>query len=191
MKLTSLFLLFVASGAFAGEIPVKNGLVLRLDAGEQATARTNAHVPPLGNLMPVDRWLDTSGNARHALQTVASHRPVFKTADGEALLRFDGAEDFLAISGPHLAFSNITVFVLAAPRTNTGAFSALFSTVEAGQNDYTSGLNLDFGPYPTRELSVLNLESAGSPGFHNFLEPGKNLAAELRLGGFHVFTVRS
>ena len=32
------------------------------------------------------------------------------------------------------------------------------------------------GPAATKELSVLNLESAGNAGFHNFLQAGQNLA---------------
>ena len=51
--------------------------------------------------------------------------------------------------------------MLAAPRGNRGGFSALFSTAESGKNDYTSGLNLDLGPLATKQLSVLNVESAG------------------------------
>src|SRR5215475_4331471 len=77
-KLASLLPLLIASAAFANDNPVNNGLALRLDAREQSMVRTAAHLPALANLLPVDRWLDTSGNARHALQTVASHRPVFK-----------------------------------------------------------------------------------------------------------------
>jgi putative heme-binding domain-containing protein len=83
------------------------------------------------------------------------------------------------------------VFVLAAPKANNGNFSALFSTTEAAKNDYTSGLNLDFGPAQTRDLSVVNVESAGTTGFRDLLVPGVLNAAERPFGGFHVFTVRS
>src|SRR6185436_7785473 len=83
------------------------------------------------------------------------------------------------------------IFVLAAPQGNKGLFPGFFACAEAGKNDYTSGLNLDLGPAPTKELSVLNVESAGCTGFRDLLIPGQNLAADLPFGGFHVFTIRS
>ena len=165
--------------------------MLELDAREQTAARTNVGLTQLTGWRPVDRWLDTSGKKHHALQSLAAPRPAFNTVGDEAFLRFDGRDDFLVVSGGDASATNITVFVLAAPRTNGGNFSALFSTAAAGRNDYSSGLNLDFGPGATKELSVINLESAGAIGFVDFLQPGKNLAAELPFGGFHVFSVRS
>src|SRR5207302_1402681 len=127
----------------------------------------------------------------YAIQPLLSARPIFRSSGGEAFVRFDGKDDFMAIAGPVRSASNVTIFVLAAPRSNPGNFCALFSCSEAAQNDYTSGLNLDFGPASSKEMSILNLETAGSSGVYNFLQPGRNLAAALPFGGFHVFTVRS
>jgi putative heme-binding domain-containing protein len=183
-------LCFLAVAAARAGVPVTDGLLLELDAREQSVARAAAGLPKLGNFGSVDRWLDASGHNRHAIQPLASARPQFRAADDDAFLHFDGKDDFLTISGSHLSVSNVTLFVLAAPRTNAGAFSGLFSAAADGQNDFTSGLNLDMGPAPTKELSVINVESAGSPGFKNFLERGKNLAAPLPFAGFHVFSVR-
>ncbi|MES2709919.1 MAG: ThuA domain-containing protein [Verrucomicrobiota bacterium] len=171
----------------AGSAPVKNGLILELDAAAQAEARQGA----LLNMRPVDQWLDSSGGGLVAGQQAAGSRPVFRADGTEAFVRFDGKDDFLPITGPRRLTPAMTVFVLAAPRGNPGNFSALFSTAEAGKNDYTSGLNLDFGPAATSQLSVLNVESAGCTGFRDLLEPAKNLAADLPFEGFHVFTVRS
>src|SRR5882672_2835205 len=84
-----------------------------------------------------------------------------------AYFSFDGKDDFLGISGKSNSVKAITIFLLAAPKGNPGNFSALFGAARAGQNDYTSGLNLDFGPTPTKELSVINVESAGSIGFRD------------------------
>src|SRR4030095_4350278 len=106
-----------------------------------------------------------------AFQPLAAARPLFKAGVGDAFCSFDGRDDFLTITTPGHSSSNLTLFVLAAPRTNAGGFSALFSTTAAGNNDFTSGLNLDFGPAATKELSVLNVESAGSSGFRDLLEP--------------------
>lgn len=185
------FTVIVALGAQAAEPLPTNSLLLHLDAARQVSLRTAAALPPAGNNSPIDRWLTSAGALAGAFQPIASARPVFRTDGREAFLRFDGKDDHFAISGAKRRSKELTIFILAAPRANPGLFSGLFGTAVAGQNDYTSGINLDQGPAGTRELSVLNVESAGSPGFRNFIQPGRNLAAQLPFGSFHVFTVRS
>src|SRR5205085_9139956 len=61
----------------------------------------------------------------------------------------------------------------------------------AGANDYIGGLNIDFGPVSTTNLSVVNVESAGSGGFADLLQPGWVSIGSAPFGGFHLFTVRS
>ena len=191
MKATLLALAVLCSSAFAAELPVKDGLLLHLDAASQPALRKSAELPPLSNGRPLDRWLDSSARALVAAQPLATSRPVFRADDAEAFVRFDGKDDCLALSLGKKRVKELTVFVLAAPRANRGPFVGLFGSAVAGKNDFNSGLNLDLGPTATKELSVLNVESAGSPGFKNFIQPGKNLAAHLPFEGFHVFTVRS
>lgn len=181
----------LAAATHAAEPPVRDGLVLWLDAGSQRPARQAASLPPLGNAQPVDILLDQSGRGRQALQHSAERRPKFISDGTTAFLAFDGKDDFLAVSGTRQLAPAITIFVLAAPKANPGNFTALFGTAEAGRNDYTSGLNFDFGPAKTNELSVLNVESAGATGFRDLLVPGLLSAAERPFGGFHVFTARS
>ncbi len=193
MKPAIFLILATASLAHAAPL-VTDGLVAAFDASEQPAARRAASLPPVGAGRPVERLLGSEGTALVAVQPVASARPVFHAADrdgGPAFLRFDGKDDALVVHGGRRLTPQMTVFVLAAPAGNPGGFSALFATGEASQNDYTSGLNVDFGPAPTPQLSALNLETAGASGFRDFLEPGKNLAADLPFGAFHVFTVRS
>ena len=191
MKATLLALAVLCSSAFAAELPVKDGLLLHLDAASQPALRKSAELPPLSNGRPLDRWLDSSARALVAAQPLATSRPVFRADEAEAFVRFDGKDDSLALSLGRKRVKELTVFVLAAPRANRGPFVGLFGSAVAGKNDFNSGLNLDLGPTATKELSVLNVESAGSPGFRNFITPGKNLAAHLPFEGFHVFTVRS
>ena len=167
-----------AAVAHSAEPPVRDGLLLWFDAAAQPAARRNASLPVMNRFQPVDILLDTSGSGRQATQPVADRRPTF-VFDGEtACLVFDGKDDFLALRGPRQSTSAMTVFVLAAPKANHGNFSALFATAESGKNDYTSGLNLDFGPDQTEKLSVLNVESAGATGFRDLLAPGFLNAAE-------------
>lgn len=175
----------------AAEPPVKDGLVLWLDAEAQADLRRAQSLPAISHLGPVDMILDGSGKGRHALQMTAERRPM-GVSDGEtSFWKFDGKDDLLSITGARQLSPAATIFVLAAPRANAGNFSGLFGTAEAGKNDYTSGLNLDFGPNATGELNVLNVESAGATGFRDLLEPGIMNAAERPFRDFHVFTVRS
>lgn len=191
MKATLLALAVLCSAAFAAELPVKDGLLLHLDTANQPALRKAAALPSVGHGRPLERWLDASPRAFVAAQSLSANRPVFRADDVEALVRFDGKDDYLALSVGKRRVNEVTLFVLAAPRSNRGLFVGLFGGAVAGQNDYTSGLNLDFGPTSTKELSVLNVESAGAGGFRNFIQPGKNLAAHLPFEGFHVFTVRS
>lgn len=184
-------LALVLPGAIAAADLPSDGLFLQLDAASQVALHRARELPPLGNGRPFDRWLDASPAARQVVQPWAGGRPVFRTDGTEAFVRFDGKDDYLSLSSAKRRAAELTVFVLAAPHSNKGAFSGFFGTALAGQNDYTTGLNLDQGPNPTGELSVLSFESAGSGGFRNFIQPGKNLAANLPFGSFHVFTVRS
>ena len=180
-----------ATNAVAVDPPVRNGLVLWLDASAQKTLRQAAAMPALGTLQHADTWLDSSDAGYQAVQPVAGGRPVFMQAENAAFFRLDGKDDFLALAGPRRLTPSMTVFLLAAPKWNAGGFSALFSTAESGKNDYTSGLNLDLGPAATDDLSVVNVESAGAPGFSDLLVPGILGPAERPFGAFHVFTVRT
>lgn len=175
----------------AAEPPVKGGLVLWLDASAQTEARRTESLPALPNLRGTDMTLDASGKGRHALQHALERRPIF-TTDGEvAYWQFDGKDDFLAVAGPRQLAPAVTVFILAAPKSNRGEFTGMFATTEAGKNDYTNGLNYDFGPAATDRLSVLNVESAGAAGFQNLIMPGIPNATSRPFGDFHVFTTRS
>ncbi len=186
-----LFLLIARAIVFAAELPVRNGVILHFDAAAQPSALQSMGLPTLRNLQPVDLLLDQSTNARMATQSVSERRPVFISDGASAYLKFDGKDDFLALDARRGSSAELTIFVLAAPKENAGSFSGLLGFAALGKNDYTSGLNLDFGPQATKELSVLNVESAGSVGFRDLLTPGFFNAAERPFGDFHVFTVRT
>lgn len=171
--------------------PVTRGLILELNAKEQPALRMQASLSPLADGRPLERWLNSAPDGMTVTQVLPTARPQYRVDKTEAFVRFDGKEDFLSLVGPRRLSAQATVFVLAAPRGNPGGFSAMFSTAVTGQNDYTSGLNLDFGPEATDRLSVLNVETAGASGFRDWLQPGHNLAADLPFESFHVFTVRS
>lgn len=173
------------------EPPVADGLALWLDASAQQAARQAASLPPITNQQPTDIALDTRTAGGQAMQPVAERRPQFVTSGPAAYWKFDGKDDFLSLAGPRHLTAELTVFVLAAPKSNPGDFSALFATTEAGKNDFSSGLNFDLGPKTTKDLSVLNVETGGSIGFRDLLVPGFFNAVPRPFGDFHVFTARS
>lgn len=175
----------------AAEPVVSEGLVLWVNASAQGEARDRESLPPISHLEPVDFVLDSSAGGRRLDQIAADNRPVFITNGETAFFRFDGKDDFLPVEGPGGSAKEVTLFLLAAPQRNPGEFSALFASSARGRNDYTHGLNLDFGPARTEALSVLNIESAGASGARDLLEPGFINTEVPSFGDFHVFTVRS
>ena len=62
---------------------------------------------------------------------------------------------------------SFTMFIVASPRQNIGGFERSWRFNAANQRDYTSGLNIDLGPSPTAQFSVLNVEGRGFGGAQN------------------------
>src|SRR5262245_57995591 len=114
--------LLAAAASYAAELPIKDALLLHLDARAQQALRASAGLPGIAHAGPLDRWLDSSSNALHAVQLSATGRPVFRADDVEAFVRFDGKDDFLAVASAQRRAKEVTLFVLAAPRGNHGAF---------------------------------------------------------------------
>ena len=177
-------LLLLTSAAFAIEpwadqkLPVKDSVVLWLDAARQPAARDARKLAPPGG--PLDVWLDGSGTGHHVAQRVRDSMPVWQRAPGGAFVRFDGKDDWLGANvGADL--QSATVFVVGAPRANPGLFRALISAAEFTHNDYQTGFNLDLGGKTTPTFSMLNAEGAGFGGERNLL------TTQLDFGTFHVF----
>ena len=76
-------------------LTVTGGLVLWLDASRQENARQALGMPLLAPGGPVDIWYDGSGLGRRIIQRLRPARPVFLTAKGKAVVRFDGQDDHL------------------------------------------------------------------------------------------------
>jgi glucose/arabinose dehydrogenase len=167
-----------------------SGLILHLDAAAQPALRHKG-MPPLRNGQPVDVAFSALPTGRIASQPSPDRRPTLVSDGAAAYLKFDGKDDFLELDIAEGHTEELTLFILAAPKENPGKFSGMFAAAELGQNDYTSGINFDFGPASTKEISVLNVESAGATGFRDLLTPGFFNAAERPFGDFHVFTVRT
>jgi hypothetical protein len=64
----------------------------------------------------VSKWLDRSGNSRHAVQAVRIHQPTFvpNAIQGRPALRFDGVDDCLTFPCPVTGLPGMTIFLVAA-----------------------------------------------------------------------------
>src|SRR5688572_28096129 len=111
-----LLLFLLASSGLAAELPVVEGLILRVDASSQSVR----------SQQPVDVVADTSSRGLRGFQLVPERRPALVSDKSVAYFKFDGKDDFLAFTGTKESTAELTVFVLAAPKSNPGNFSGLF-----------------------------------------------------------------
>jgi putative heme-binding domain-containing protein len=150
--------LFAAEPWADPKLTVRDGLQLWLDAtkatGEQAT-------PTEG---PLAVWRDASGNRRDLAQEAADKQPRVMKLGEAAIVRFDGVDDHLRAVKQSAELKLLTIFLVAAPRQNVGAFRGLLALNKADEKDYTSGLTIDLGPFGTPQFSTLNVEGRGFGG---------------------------
>jgi len=165
------------------QLPVRDGLVAWFDAGRQNAARESVQLAPVAPNITINFLLDGSGRGHHLHQPVSSARPVFRQSASHAWLSFDGQDDFLPGANWDESLTNATVFIVAAPRSNSGFFRALFSFNRRGRNDYQSGLNFDLGGRNSANFNTLNVEGPGFGGERNLL------ASPLPFGTWHVFAL--
>ncbi|HTI68927.1 MAG TPA: ThuA domain-containing protein [Candidatus Limnocylindria bacterium] len=164
-------------------LAVTNGLEFWFDASRQNPARLALGRPALKSWSDgADYLFDGSGHRRDLAQPFAAQRPRFRQEFSGAMLSFDGQDDSLFFNGTGLASSNLTVFVVAAP-TAAGGFQGVVALTAAGQNDYRSGFNLDWGGAASTNLSTVNSEGAGFSGERNLL------GGAVAMGRWHCFCV--
>jgi len=143
------------------KLPVVDGLEMWLDA-----VRASGPMP-IRLTEKLEIWHDASGNRRHVSQPEAAARPTVLQAGLLAVVRFDGVDDCLRVVDQAVDVASFTVVVVAAPRVNVGAFPAFVALNARGERDYTSGMTVDLGPWPSTTLSSLNVEGRGFGGVKN------------------------
>ena len=175
---------FVAGAAgVENELPVKEGLELWLDAGAIATAG-DSPAASADSARAIALWPDRSGHGRDMRQQAKARQPQLVSAlipgMPAHIVRFDGQDDSLILSGLNRSYRELTLFIVAAPKTNLGGFRALMAFNKRGVNDYTSGLTLDMHAFPSLTFSLLNLEGRGFGGAVDAM------ADDHPLGTFHL-----
>jgi putative heme-binding domain-containing protein len=144
-------------------LAVQYGLELWLDAAHAAGKQDVA------DNAEVKEWLDASGKGRNLTQADKKARPKLMKVGGIGIVRFDGNDDHLRAIKQGATLDSFTVFIVASPRQNIGSFRAFLAFNAKDERDYTSGLNVDLGPSPTPQFSVVNVEGRGFGGTQNLL----------------------
>lgn len=192
MLISGIFLM-IAAGLRAAEpwadarLPesARTGMLLWVDASAQNAARKSLGKPQIFAGAAVDIAYDSSGQKRHLEQPKAEHRPLVQQLANGAAFRFDGKDDCLSSLDGRIELKSLTLFVVAAPYSNGGEFRALFAGNEPNKNDYTSGINVDLGPWFSAKWQLLNAEGPGFGGVANLLKQ------PIDFGSFRRMTLRS
>jgi putative heme-binding domain-containing protein len=145
-------------------LKVTDGLSLWLDAGRQQAARTAHQKPALPDGGRVDIWYDASGNGLNLVQRFQPSQPQYVPAGERAVVRFDGQDDWLGLSGLNRRLDAFSVFLVTAPRSNAGGFRAFLAVNATGQNDYRTGFNIDLTGEASQQFDRLNVEGKGFGG---------------------------
>ncbi|HJQ82278.1 MAG TPA: ThuA domain-containing protein [Lacipirellulaceae bacterium] len=166
-----LALFAVASSSAAAAEPwadsrlsIQEGLVTWLDGSTQNAARKARNEPELADGENLAIWYDGSGHQRHVRRNDPVSQPALRLVASHGFVRFDGLADSLSIDGAGAKFDDLTIFIVAAPHGSEGGFPALLAMNAAGEQDYTSGLTIDLGPFAAGAFDALNVEGNGFGG---------------------------
>ncbi|HVJ82592.1 MAG TPA: hypothetical protein VNC50_16095, partial [Planctomycetia bacterium] len=159
----------------------RNGLVLWLDAATiEAAAKSEGKPAPTPGA-PLDQWSDGSGAGRHFIAPKSSNRPRYIKQQERPYVEFDGEDDYFTYFGKPIKARESTIFVVAAPYANNGAFRGLVAAAPPALNDYTHGFNIDLGSNFSARWDMLNFEGAGAGGQRNLLQESAPFGALRRL----------
>ncbi len=151
-------------------LPVHGELELWFDAARENEAREAHYMNRLSTGDRMEFWHDSSGHARHGTQWIENARPRFRSATEGNWVEFDGDDFFSSLVTPGIERKEVTVFLVTRPDSASGDFDGFFSATRRGENDYTSGLNLDLGKTVGKEnWPAFNVEGGGQSGAVNLL----------------------
>lgn len=167
------------------DLPVREGLVVWLDAQQQAKAYADHQLDSLVPGSPLGIVFDSSGNGLTFLQRSLDNKPILLPVGEHLVLRFDGKDDYLEFVGPARQLDDFTVFLLARPRSNLGGFRGLFATNQLGRKDYNSGLTIDLHAFDSSTFELLNIEGRGFTGAVDLLQTSFDFET------FHLIEVSS
>src|SRR5262249_32105214 len=121
----------------------------------------------------------------HLGQRVQAAQPRLVKTGELAVVRFDGTDDWLGLSGLKRRLDEMTVFVVAAPRSNAGYFRGFLAFNATGENDYVTGFNLDMSGLRSDRFTFINVEGPGFGGAVNLMRGAHPF------GEFHTLEVHA
>ncbi len=116
---------------------------------------------PVGQSGKVAIWKDASGHGHDIVQKDPAQQPAWMKLGPEAIVRFDGRDDFLRIVRPTSERNALTIFIAGSPRYNMGGFAGVLATNAKDRRDYESGITIDQGPTPAASFAQMNVEGRG------------------------------
>ena len=155
------------------------GLELWLDAQQEAAQRLSAPGSAFKSGEPISQWSDASSGKRMAVQSDAVRQPKLVQVGGSAddasagagwVVRFDGEDDHLRVLEMDRRYTSFTLFVVAAPHSNSGNFRGFLAFNQKNRKDYETGFTLDMNSRFSPKLQELNLEGRGFRGARNLLK---------------------
>ncbi len=154
------------------------GIEVWLDAQREADNRMPAGTSERRSGIPLDRWHDSIDPDLGAEQSDPQRQPqllpIAAVGDSTApvvgwVVRFDGVDDSLRILQFNRRFKDFSLFVVAAPHSNSGNYRGFVSTNQRGRKDYETGFNLDMNAAGSTSLQNINLEGRGFGGARNLM----------------------
>lgn len=133
--------------------------------------------------VPIDIWPDASGLHHDAVQLTPDAQPHLIGRGSAAAVRFDGVASHLTANIHASDLTHWTLATVIRPRGNRGGFRAVASGSAQGQNDYTSGFNVDFGSPRSWQLNLVNVEGPGFEGMADLCE------SSFDFGRSHLLTI--
>ena len=147
--------------SYPTDLPVKNGLVLWLDAADDATFSYSSGTS-------VSQWRDKSGNNSHVSQATSANQPSRSaTQNSRKILTFDGTNDSLSTSISLDLSVTHTIFAIASQTTGTE---------DAGLVSINNSLN--------NGLTLHN----GSTYYAYYGDGGKNATSSITTSTTYIFT---
>jgi hypothetical protein len=142
--------------SYPTDLPVKNGLVMWMDAADDTTFSYSSGTE-------VSQWRDKSGNNFHANQSLSSAQPsrsTFNNSRKSVNFVAANAEYFLISATPNLALpGDASIFIVYKPATQSNVYAVLLD------NYHGQGGNYGFVIQRVNNLSQFYYANADSSGF--------------------------
>jgi hypothetical protein len=175
-------LVFVSDGSNWYVSDARNSSLSIPDSGD-LYARFDATALALSDGNSVSTWGDETGNG-HDL--TAGTAPTYRTGiiNGNPVVRFDGADDFLDVAFPDLSQPNTVYMVAQSAESSPSAFDEIHDSADDTNNRHT--LAIDDGNWAIYAGTVVRSSTPYDNSSHIFGELFNTTSSALRLDGSQI-----